>query len=139
MTTKTWTAKTEDDTATIARTIADMLPPRAVVCLSGPMGSGKTSFCRALIRHVLKNPDEVVPSPTYSLVQTYDDGAIWHFDLYRLDHPEDIYDVGWEEALTAPLCLIEWPEMAGDLLPRQSINITLEATDDTSRVITLNL
>ena len=70
-----------------------------------------------------------VPSPTYTLVQAYPSpvGEIWHFDLYRLSGPEEIYEIGWEEALGVHIMLVEWPERLGPLLPARRIDVRLEA------------
>jgi tRNA threonylcarbamoyladenosine biosynthesis protein TsaE len=103
-----------------------------VIALSGDLGTGKSVFAKAFVR-ALTNEDEDVPSPTFTLVQIYDghhDGeelTIWHFDLYRLKSAEEIYETGFEEALSDGISLIEWPERAGSLLPRDRLIIHLEA------------
>jgi len=135
--TRTWICRNEEETAAAAIEIADALQFPCTLCLYGDLGAGKTSFCRALIRHLLNKRDEVIPSPTYTLVQTYDHDRIWHFDLYRLENPDQLYDIGWEEALTADLCLIEWPERLGTMKPKQSLDITIEVLHDGSRQITM--
>lgn len=130
-------SNSEEDTATIATEIAGLLPPRSIICLDGNLGAGKTSFSRAFIRHLMGDANLTVPSPTYNLVQTYDD-RLWHFDLYRLDDPEQIYDIGWEEAILADYCLIEWPERLGNLKPKKTVDITIDLLPDDARRITLN-
>ena len=132
-----WICTDETETARIAHLIADKVKYPAILCLTGDLGAGKTLFSRSLIRKLLNNPKETVPSPTYTLVQTYDDEQIWHFDLYRLVHANDIYDIGWEEALTSKLCLIEWPDRLGSLKPKNSVDITIEVLDNGERRITL--
>jgi tRNA threonylcarbamoyl adenosine modification protein YjeE len=132
---QTWISQNEDQTTIIAKEIADGLNYPTVICLNGDLGAGKTALSRALIRYLLNDPDMVVPSPTYTLVQTYDDDAIWHFDLYRLDTPDQLYDVGWEEALSAKLCLIEWPDKAGTLLPDNRIDITINTEKNGDKLI----
>lgn len=134
-----WICKTEEETAKAATEIAALLNLPAILCLYGDLGVGKTAFSRAFIRHVLNNPDETVPSPTYTLVQTYADDTIWHFDLYRLEAEQDLYDIGWEDALTAKLCLIEWPERLGRLRPENSVDISIETLENDARRITVNL
>ena len=135
--TQEWICKDEKETAETAIAIAKIISYPCVLCLNGQLGAGKTAFSRALIRHILGNDQETVPSPTYTLVQTYDNDAIWHFDLYRLDHPDQLYDIGWEEALTSKLCLIEWPEQLGNLKPKNTVNITIDVLQDDARRITL--
>lgn len=135
--TQEWICKTEDETAACARDIGKTLPRQGVVCLYGNLGAGKTAFCRALIRSIMHDDALDVPSPTYTLVQNYDadDRQIWHFDLYRLNHADDIYDLGWEDAVADGLCLIEWPERLDRLKPRQTIDITITVQPDQSRHI----
>jgi tRNA threonylcarbamoyl adenosine modification protein YjeE len=136
---KEWISHSEEETVRIAAEIANKIQFPSVICLHGDLGSGKTAFSRALIRLLLQNPDMLVPSPTYTLVQTYDDGAdiIWHFDLYRLENSEDIYDIGWEDAVSAKLCLIEWPERLGSLKPKKTVDIHIDVLQDGARRITL--
>jgi len=110
--------------------VADLLQPGDLVCLWGPLGAGKTTLARGLIR-ALTLSDEDVPSPTFTLVQTYpvdlSDGPaeLWHFDLYRLDRPDQVYELGIEDALAEGVSLIEWPELAAGLLPKETL-LTIE-------------
>lgn len=108
----------EAATAAFAARLAPLLRCGDLLCLEGDLGAGKTSFARALI-NALPGPAEEVPSPTFTLVQTYPRDAleIWHFDLYRLERPEEVWELGLEEALVSGASLIEWPERAGSLLP----------------------
>lgn len=109
----------EADTARAARTLAEQAEPGTVFLLEGDLGSGKTSFSRAFIRTLTGDPGLDVPSPTFTLVQTYDSprGRIYHFDLYRLKDPEEIFELGWEDALTDGLVLVEWPGRLGPFRP----------------------
>lgn len=120
----------EADTDALAMRIADRLRPGDVVLLHGPIGSGKSHFARTLIRHRLGNPYEEVPSPTFTIVQTYPDpkGDIWHCDLYRLGSNEEIAELGLEEAFAEAICLIEWPDRLGDARPDDALDLRLAAT-----------
>lgn len=132
-----WLSQNEEDTSACARILADMLDPAAVVCLRGDLGMGKSVFARSLIRHLSGNPDLEIPSPTFTLVQTYEtsETEVWHFDLYRLKQSEEIYELGWEEALGQSLCLIEWPERIEELLPPRRIEIQLKTMGGNQRQI----
>jgi tRNA threonylcarbamoyladenosine biosynthesis protein TsaE len=105
-----------------------------VIALHGDLGAGKTTFARGFIT-ALASAGEAVPSPTFTLVQTYPvriDGTetdIWHFDLYRLKHAEEAYELGIEEAFDQGVSLIEWPERLGGLLPRRRLDVTLSPGD----------
>lgn len=127
-----------DEMAALGARVAARLRPGDTVTLAGPLGAGKTVFARGLIRHFL--PGEEVPSPTFTLVQTYpvalSDGPaeLWHFDLYRLDRPDQVYELGIEEALAEGVSLIEWPELAEGLLPKeQLLTIELQITSGQAR------
>ena len=113
-------------TARLAGKLADVAQPRDLIALSGTLGLGKTEFARAFIRR-LAGADEEVPSPTFTLVQSYDTaaGTIWHFDLYRLNQPDDVWELGFEEALADGIILIEWPERLGTALPSRRLDLTL--------------
>ena len=122
-----------DEAATeqLGAALAQRLKPGDVVGLQGPLGSGKTTLARAILRAAAGDPDLIVPSPTFTLVEVYETaaGTYWHFDLYRLDAPEQIFELGWEEALAEGIVLIEWPERLGDLLPPH-LSVTLEVDGD---------
>ena len=97
-----------------------------VIGLSGPLGSGKTTFARAFIAARIGAGE--VPSPTFTLVEVYQSltgAAVWHFDLYRLEKPEDAYELGIEDAFADGISLIEWPERLGALLPLDHLGVTL--------------
>jgi tRNA threonylcarbamoyladenosine biosynthesis protein TsaE len=97
-----------------------------VVCLSGPLGAGKTTFARGAISAWLGEPVEA-PSPTYTLLQIYEGpkGELWHADLYRLKHADEAWELGLEDAYAEAACLIEWPERLGEALPANRLDIDL--------------
>ena len=117
---------TPEETAQVAQEIASLLKPRDVILLKGELGAGKSTFARALIQSLCGVQTEV-PSPTFTLVQTYETPTyvLWHFDLYRLEHSQEIYELGIEEAYRSGVCLIEWPERLGTALPKEYLEIEL--------------
>lgn len=139
---KTHNFLTEDETLSFAREFARQLKPRDIILLEGDLGAGKTAFARAVIRTLCNDPELTVPSPTFTLVQTYDSPnmEIWHFDLYRLGDPEEIFEIGWEEAMSGPLVLVEWPDRLGPYKPENAISLTLETGENGpgSRKLTLH-
>ncbi len=125
-----------DEAATLAlgAKLASLLEPGDVIALFGDLGAGKTTLARGLITALAGDGEELleVPSPTFTLVQTYEVGdlAIYHFDLYRLESSNEIWELGWEEALDGGVSLIEWPERAGDLLPDERLEVNLRFDGD---------
>ena len=113
-------------TEALAARIAGVLRPGDVVALDGDLGAGKTTFARALIR-AAAGAEVEVPSPTFTLVQTYDlaIGRIWHFDLYRIAGPDEVIELGWDEARAEGIALVEWPDRLGPLLPPEHLEIGL--------------
>jgi tRNA threonylcarbamoyladenosine biosynthesis protein TsaE len=129
----------ENATAALAKRLAALARPGDVIALKGELGAGKTSFARAFIR--ARGGDEAVPSPTFTLVQSYDlpGGTIRHFDLYRLRTPEEAWELGIEEVFADGIALIEWPERLGILLPAKHLLVALEfATRPGARRATLS-
>ena len=104
------------------------------ICLWGPLGAGKTTLARGLIR-ALTTPDEEVPSPTFTLVQSYDglQFPLAHFDLYRLSRPQEIFELGLDEALDQGAAIIEWPERLEGRLPPDRLDIVLAIEGDGRR------
>jgi tRNA threonylcarbamoyladenosine biosynthesis protein TsaE len=122
--------KDAEATTALGRAVAPRLEPGEAVLLYGPLGMGKSTLARGLIR-ALAGEDEDVPSPTFTLVQFYEtDPPVAHFDLYRLTRPEEAFEIGLDEALDVGAALIEWPERLGDdparALGPDRLTITLE-------------
>jgi tRNA threonylcarbamoyladenosine biosynthesis protein TsaE len=122
----------ESATQRLGATLAGALRPRDLVALEGGLGAGKTTLARAILRAASGEPALIVPSPTFTLVEVYDTpkGTFWHFDLYRLEAPEQVFELGWEEALADGIVLIEWPERLGALLPMPALTVTLTVKDE---------
>jgi tRNA threonylcarbamoyladenosine biosynthesis protein TsaE len=101
-----------------------------VIALTGPLAAGKTSLARAALQAAAGAPIEV-PSPTFTLVQTYDvpPAPVWHFDLYRLSEPEEVVELAWDEARAEGIVLVEWPDRLGPLLPADRLDIALASAD----------
>lgn len=127
----------------VAAELAPLMKPGAILALEGNLGAGKTSLARALIRKLMNKPDMDVPSPTFTLLQTYDtnDATIWHFDFYRLKHPEEVFEIGWEDALASKgIILMEWAERIGPLLPPVPImHVTITPQKDGTRLVELKI
>lgn len=115
-----------DATAEHAALLGAALQPGDVILLSGVVGAGKTHFARALIQSQLSTPEDV-PSPTFTLVQTYEtkQAEIWHADLYRLTDTQEIEELGLTEAFETAICLIEWPDRLGALAPLYALSLNL--------------
>jgi len=124
----------EAATARLGEAVAAKLGAGEAVCLSGPLGAGKSTLARALIR-ALTTPDEEVPSPTFTLVQFYEGPrlSVAHFDLYRLTSPDEAYEIGLDEALDAGAAVIEWPERLEGGLPSDRLDIEIALAADGGR------
>ena len=115
----------EAHTAALATCLANLCDARDCVLLYGDLGAGKTSFARAFIHALLAVPEEVV-SPTFMFLQQYQARAgftISHFDLYRLKQPQELQEIGFEDALENSLCLIEWPQIALEYLSPDALQV----------------
>jgi tRNA threonylcarbamoyladenosine biosynthesis protein TsaE len=120
----------EEDTTRLGAWFALHLQAGDTLLLTGPIGAGKSHFARAFIRTRLGRAEDI-PSPTFTLVQTYEaDVEIWHSDLYRLSHPDEVLELGLDEAFLTAICLVEWPDRLGTLAPDSAISISLSAQDE---------
>jgi tRNA threonylcarbamoyladenosine biosynthesis protein TsaE len=121
----------EAATARLGAAIAAELKAGEAVCLSGPLGAGKSTLARALVR-ALTMPAEEVPSPTFTLVQFYEGPRlkVAHFDLYRLSNPDEAYEIGLDEALDEGAAVIEWPQRLEGRLPADRLDVEIALSDD---------
>lgn len=126
----TWDVALADEAATaeLGRLLAEELRPGDLVTLSGGLGVGKTTLARALVRALSGDPRLDVPSPTFTLLQTYDTaaGPVVHADLYRIGGPGELRELGFDEAAEGAILLVEWPERAGSALERDRLDVALE-------------
>lgn len=122
------TCLTEKDTKALAEKISEIAKKGDVFALYGTLGAGKSTFARYFIQHLTAAED--IPSPTFTLVQTYETPSfdIYHYDMYRLKSPEEAYELDIEDAFYSGVSLIEWPEKVASLLPKDLWKISIEAS-----------
>ena len=127
----------EASTAAFGQKLAQIAKVGDVFALFGTLGMGKSVLVRAFIQSL--SGAEEVPSPTFTLVQSYDapDFEIFHYDLYRIKSPEEIFEIGMEDAMYQGVCLIEWPEMMGGYLPRNCFRVEITPCEN-GRKITIS-
>lgn len=125
-----------DATEALGRRLAGRTRAGDVILLDGPIGAGKSCLARAFIRARLGAAEEV-PSPTFTLVQVYEaDGVeIWHADLYRLTHPDEVWELGLDDAFTTAICLVEWPDRLGAHVPPGALHLKLGAAGEGRRAM----
>jgi tRNA threonylcarbamoyladenosine biosynthesis protein TsaE len=117
---------TEAETAALGARLAGLAQPGDCILLEGAIGAGKSHLARAFIRARLGQQEDV-PSPTFTLVQVYDaDVEIWHADLYRLSHPDEVWELGLDDAFDRAITLVEWPDRLGAHLPPDALRLRLE-------------
>jgi tRNA threonylcarbamoyladenosine biosynthesis protein TsaE len=126
-------------TAGLAAAVAALVRPGDAILLEGPLGAGKTAFARAFLRAASGDPALEVPSPTFTLVQSYAtaQGTVHHYDLWRLDGPDALAELGWDEACN-DIVLVEWPDRLGALRPPDALTIALQAVGEDARHATLS-
>jgi len=118
------------------RKLADALRPGDVVTLSGPLSAGKTTMVRGVLSGLGHRGD--VPSPSFAIVQPYEDlnPPVWHVDLYRIDDPSDLEELGLDDVGAEGVMLVEWPEHAGRRVWPRALALSLEVLDDGARALT---
>ena len=123
----------------VAEAIIENLDGRNVVAFCGSMGAGKTTLISAIMEYL--DSADTVTSPTFALVNQYVAGngeRVYHFDFYRINRIEEVYDMGYEEYFySGDLCLIEWPELIEDLLPEEAMVVKIDVLSPTSRRFTI--
>ena len=123
-------------TDALAGSLAPLLKAKDVLLLRGDLGAGKTTFARALLRAMGVADD--VPSPTFTLMQVYETPAlhVYHFDLYRLKNPQEMEEIGFDDACADGLVLVEWPERAEAYMPRDRLDLQFTTDAQNSRQVT---
>ena len=126
----------EADTRAIGNYLATQLRISDVIALSGPLGVGKTALARAMIE-ALGHEGEV-PSPSFAIVQPYEnlDPPLWHVDLYRIERPDEMAQLGLDNALDDAVMIVEWPERAGDGAWPEALRLSLHFAPDGARRLT---
>jgi tRNA threonylcarbamoyladenosine biosynthesis protein TsaE len=121
-------------TEALAAWLAPRLRAGDAILLAGPLGAGKTAFARALLRACLGNPALDVPSPSYTLVQTYEKPGLTlhHFDLWRLNGSAGLMELGWDDA-SSDVVIVEWPDRLGALMPPEALMIEFTVTGENKR------
>lgn len=139
----TKTLETAEDAAALAVAFSAHLKGSDCLLLSGPVGAGKTHFARSIIQAMMARDGQVedVPSPTFTLVQVYETsvGEVWHTDLYRLTHVDELTELGLDDAFETAITLVEWPDRLGSAKPERHLDLTFSMPDIESDVRVLEI
>lgn len=128
-----------DSYATAAREFIENMGERRIFAFYGSMGAGKTTFIKAVCEAM--GVEDAINSPTFAIVNEYEDAdsnTIFHFDFYRIKSIAEVYNMGYEEYLYSnAYCFIEWPELIEELLPEETVKVTIEETPEGQRKVTM--
>lgn len=127
-----------DDIQQAARQFIDLMGDAKVFAFYGKMGSGKTTFIKAICEEL--GVEDVITSPTFAIVNEYEGnyGSIYHFDFYRIKKIEEVYDMGYEDYFySGNICFIEWPELIEDLLPQDAVRVNIHENEYGERIVTI--
>ena len=130
-------ASTISDLLAVSKHLAELVSEEKIILFSGEMGAGKTTLIKEFCKYL--EVQNEVSSPTFSLVNEYESkvGPVYHFDLYRIQSEEELYDIGYEDYFySGYLCLVEWPEMASGIIPANHISVKIRVEND-QRIITV--
>lgn len=132
-------SSSESETRDFGRHLGEILLKNSVVCFFGDLGAGKTTLIKGIVSAVTEFPEEQVNSPTFTYLNIYSGNIpIYHFDLYRLDNPEDFLHMGFEDFLSSEgICCIEWSERIDELLPKSALRVILSHLSENVRKIEL--
>ena len=136
--TKEFTASSTSDLLQACMFLKELAGSQKIILFSGEMGAGKTTLIKELCKHL--GVHDEVSSPTFSLVNEYESelGTVYHFDLYRIQSEEELYDIGYEDYFfSGYLCLVEWPEMASGLIPQAHVSVKIRV-ENNQRSITVS-
>jgi tRNA threonylcarbamoyl adenosine modification protein YjeE len=125
-----------NETKELAKNLAPLLKKKDVITFKGNLGAGKTTFIKFLIQSLISK-NVSVTSPTFNLVQIYEttNFSLWHFDMYRIKNSEEVFETGYEQALSEGVSLIEWPENIQEFLPKDRLDVIINLNNLNNRII----